>query len=122
MFDNTKGVVSLYNRNVAESDGNNGWTDLLVTNVDEKTLRSVIVEQVESVVALNTINKINGRTIIVKSYHAPNYALAKPFDNGGGMFIYDASKSDINDDGITINIIVNPPPNNIAFLSATGSM
>lgn len=41
--------------------------------------------------------------MIAKSYNSPNYALAKPFD-GGGTFIYDASKAcDINDGGMVIN-------------------
>ncbi len=43
-----------------------------------------------------------GMRVHVNSYNAPNYALAKPH-YGGGTFIYDASKSTLNDDGLVLN-------------------
>ena len=91
------------NTAAAAGAGANGWTDILVTNIDNKPLRTVIVEQVESIADLANIAKADKRTVIVKSYNAPNYALAKPFDGGGGPVIYDASKADINDGGMVIN-------------------
>ena len=96
VYDNTKGVVDLYNKNEEVGAGANGWTDLLVTNADNKTLRTVTVEQVTSVAELANIAKINGRTVIVKSYHAGK-------NKGGGTFIYDSSKANINDKGMVIN-------------------
>lgn len=80
-----------------------GLVDSIINNADDKPLRTVIVEQVESIADLANIAKADKRTVIVKSYNAPNYALAKPFDGGGGTFIYDASKADINDGGMVIN-------------------
>ena len=84
------------NTAAAAGAGANGWTDLLVSNIDNKALRSVTVEQVTSVADLDTIAKINGRTVIVKSYHAGK-------NKGGGTFIYDSDKATINDKGMIIN-------------------
>ena len=76
---------------------------LCINNIDNKPLRSVSVEQVVSIAELANIAKTNGRTVIVKSYHAPNYALANPFDGGGGTFVYDSAKASVNDGGMVIN-------------------
>lgn len=54
------------------------------------------VHVVSSVEELQTIEKWNGRTALVKSYW-PN------LNKGGGEFIYDSSKKDINDGGMIIN-------------------
>lgn len=51
---------------------------------------------------LSIVNPQQGSVIKVDSYHAPNFALRMPF-SGGGDFIYDSSKSSINDGGLIIN-------------------
>lgn len=84
------------NTAAAAGAGAKGWTDLLITNADNKTLRSTIVEQVASIDALMNIAKINGRTIVVKSYHIGQ-------NKGGGTFVYDSSKASQNDGGAVIN-------------------
>ena len=84
------------NTAAAAGAGAKGWTDLLVTNADGKTLRDVSVEQVVSIAELANIAKTNGRTVIVKSYHAG-------LNKGGGTFIYDSTKANINDLGTVIN-------------------
>lgn len=80
----------------AASVGSAGWTDLLVNNADDKPLRNVIVEQIESIADLSKIEKINKRTVLVKSYYAGQ-------GKGGGMFIYDSNKSSINDGVVIVN-------------------
>ena len=90
------------NTAAAAAAGANGWDDLLVNNIDKKPLRSVNIEQVDKIADLDALTKLDKRTVIVKSYHTPNYALANPF-KGGGTFIYDASKANVNDGGTCIN-------------------
>jgi len=51
---------------------------------------------------LSIINPQEGSLVKVDSYHAPNFGLLMPF-SGGGEFIYDSSKSLINDGGLIIN-------------------
>lgn len=80
----------------AASVGSAGWTDLLVNNADDKPLRNVIVEQIESISDLANIAKISGRTVIVKSYYAGQ-------GKGGGTFVYDATKSTVNDGALVFN-------------------
>ena len=96
IHDVTKGVVALYNKNVEAGAGANGWTDLLVNNADDKPLRNVIVEQIESIADLSKIEKINKRTVFVKSYYTGK-------GKGGGTFVYDATKSTINDGALVFN-------------------
>ena len=102
IHDVTEGVVALYDKNVEVGAGANGWTDLLVNNAESKPIRTVNIEQVDKVADLETLTKLDKRTVIVKSYHTPNYALANPF-KGGGTFIYDSTKANVNDGGTCIN-------------------
>ena len=51
---------------------------------------------------LSIINPQEGSLVKVDSYHAPNFGLLMPF-SGGGEFIYDSSKSLVNDGGLIIN-------------------
>ena len=59
---------------------------------------------VESVAEMLAIaNPVNGTRIYVKGYRAPTlFVEANPF-KGGGTFIYDSSKSSVNDGGVIIN-------------------
>lgn len=60
------------------------------------------VHYVNSIEELLNVEKIAGRVVNVKSYYAPNLALAIPY-SGGGEFIYDPSQTDKNDGGSIIN-------------------
>ena len=80
----------------AAGAGASGWTDLLVNNADDKPLRNVIVEQVESIADLSSIKKINKRTVFVKSYYTGK-------GKGGGTFVYDATKANTNDGALVFN-------------------
>lgn len=51
---------------------------------------------------LDISNPKNGMAVIVDSYHAPNFGLLMPF-SGGGIFIYDSTKSLVNDKGLIVN-------------------
>lgn len=80
-----------------------GWTDILI-EVSENVNQRQINDGLESIAQLLSIKKPrDGMRVYVKSYNAPNYALTKPFDDGGGTFVYDATKSTVNDGGIVIN-------------------
>ena len=96
LFTKFDGLLELYTKNVEAGAGANGWTDLLVNNADDKPLRNVIVEQVESIADLDKITKINGRTVYAKSFYAG-------LGIGGGTFVYDSAKSTINDNGLVFN-------------------
>ena len=84
------------NTAAAAGAGAKGWTDLLVNNADGKPLRNVIVEQIESIADLSKIEKINKRTVLVKSYYAGQ-------GKGGGTFVYDATKANTNDGALVFN-------------------
>lgn len=80
-----------------------GWTDILI-EASENVNQRQINDGLESIAQLLSIKKPrDGMRVYVKSYNAPNYALTKPFDDGGGTFVYDATKSTVNDGGIVIN-------------------
>jgi|GEM_PF-4824925 len=51
---------------------------------------------------LDIPKKLDGSMVYLKSRLPPNYALKNPF-SGGGRFIYDSSKSNINDGGLVID-------------------
>lgn len=51
---------------------------------------------------LDIPKKVDGSMVYLKSRLPPNYTLKKPF-SGGGRFIYDSSKSNINDGGLVID-------------------
>lgn len=80
-----------------------GWTDAAIA-VAENVNQRQINDGLDSIAQLLSIKKPrSGMRVDVKSYNAPNYALNKPFDNGGGTFVYDSTKATINDGGIIIN-------------------
>ena len=101
VYDSSKGVVDLYGKNVAAGAGANGWAANLVT-YGEITQKQVN-DGLDSVAAMLAIqNPRNGQRVYVNSYHTPNYALLKPY-KGGGAFVYDASKANVNDGGMVMN-------------------
>ena len=80
--------------NVEAGAGANGWTDTLIA-VSENINQRQINDGLESVAQLAGIkNPRNGMRVFVKSYHA---GLGK----GGGTFVYDDSKTNINN-GVTV--------------------
>ena len=96
VYDNTKGVVSLYDKNVEAGAGANGWDDMLIA-VSENVNQRQINDGLETVAQLaGIINPRIGQRIDVKSYHAGQ-------GKGGGTFVYDATKASVNDGGIIIN-------------------
>ena len=102
VYDSSKGVVDLYAKNVEAGAGANGWTDLLIA-VSENVNQRQINDGLENVAQLAGIkNPRNGQRVVVKSYYTPNYALLNPF-KGGGTFIYDSAKANVNDGGVCIN-------------------
>lgn len=82
------------------------YTDLAITqsNFSEK-LRNLTVN-VESIDELLKLEKWDGRTVNVKSYHSG-------VNKGGGNFIYIASRADENDGGICINGWIRQLENNV---------
>ena len=76
---NYGGVKTLYDKNVQAGAGANGWTDLLITNIDKKLLRDVNIEQVSCIADLVNLTALNNRTIQVKSYY-------NGLNTGGGIF------------------------------------
>ena len=64
------------------------------------TDRQVIT--VDSVADLSSLAKWGGRTVIVRSYYKPNFALAKPF-RGSAYYTYVSSRSSENDGFSCIN-------------------
>lgn len=90
-------VINIYNLNM---------TDALVFNSENIPLRNVTIQTVESIDSLAGLTKIHNRTVYVKSYYATQNA-------GGGLFIYDSSKSNINNNGTIVNGWVRVLPANI---------
>lgn len=90
------------NTAAAAAAGANGWNDMLVAAGQNLNQRQVN-DGLESVAQLaDIINPRNGQRVVVKSYYTPNYALVNPF-KGGGTFIYDSEKANVNDGGVCIN-------------------
>lgn len=75
---------------------NTKTTDDNVYNIDGIALRDVALQSVDSVADIANITKTHGRKIYVASYYAG-------MGIGGGTFVYDATKSTVNDGGIVIN-------------------
>ena len=99
---NYGGVKTLYDKNVQAGAGANGWIDTLIATSENVNQRQ-INDGLEAVAKLADIaNPRNGQRVVVKSYHTPNYALVNPF-KGGGTFIYDNAKANVNDGGVCIN-------------------
>lgn len=89
------GVKTLYGKNVEAGAGANGWDANLV--VYGKTTQRQVNDGLESIAQLIAVqNPRNGQRVYVKSYHAGLNA-------GGGEFVYDSTKSSINDGGMVIN-------------------
>lgn len=80
-------VINIYNLSM---------TDALVVNAENIALRNIIMQTVESIGDLAGLTKTNGRTVYVKSYYAG-------LGVGGGVFVYDANKSMVNNGGTVIN-------------------
>lgn len=79
-----------------------GFTDVLIAvseNVNQRQINDGL-ESISQLIALK--NPRNGMRVVVKSYHTPNYALLNPF-KGGGAFVYDSAKANVNDGGVCIN-------------------
>lgn len=55
-----------------------------------------------SIAALKLTEGISNQSVIVLSYYTPNFALAYPFDGGGGQFVWDATSTETDDGGLTI--------------------
>lgn len=88
-------VGSLYEKNVAAGAGANGWTTDLVG--ENGLTQKQINDGLSSVAAMLAIkNPRNGQRVYVKSYHAE-------LNKGGGTFVYDNSKANINDNVSVIN-------------------
>ena len=105
VYDDTKGVVALYDKNVEAGAGANGWTDTLIA-VSENINQRQINDGLESIAQLAGIkNPRNGQRVYVKSYYA---GLGK----GGGTFVYDSTKSTINDGVVVFNGWVRQLDNN----------
>ncbi len=86
----------------AAGAGANGWTDMAIA-VSENVNQRQINDGLENIVQLTGIkNPRNGQRVVAKSYHTPNYALLNPF-KGGGAFVYDSAKANVNDGGICVN-------------------
>lgn len=57
---------------------------------------------VNDIASLKLVTGIANQTAFVLSYYAPNFALAEPYDNGGGHFAWDSTSTETDDGGITI--------------------
>lgn len=94
------------NAAAAAGAGANGWDDMLIA-VSENVNQRQINDGLESIAQLLAIkNPRSGQRVYVKSYHAE-------LGKGGGIFIYDSTKSSINDGGYIINGWVRQILNNV---------
>ena len=101
IHDVTKGVVALYDKNVEAGAGANGWTDTLIA-VSENINQRQINDGLESIAQLAGIkNPRNGMRVYVKGYHKPTLFVELNPYKGGGLFVYDDSKTNINN-GVTV--------------------
>ena len=93
---NYGGVKTLYDKNVAAGAGANGWTtDLVVENgLTQKQINAAQKlnnDGIAQVADLSSIkNPYTGQRVFVKSYTANK-------NTGGGTFVYDATKANVND-------------------------
>ena len=89
------GVKTLYGKNVQIGAGANGWDANLV--IYGETTQKQINDGLESIAQLIAVkNPRNGQRVHVKSYHAG-------LNKGGGEFVYDSTKTSVNDGGLAIN-------------------
>jgi hypothetical protein len=56
----------------------------------------------DSIAALRLVEGVESQHITVLSYYAPNYALANPYDGGGGSFAWDATSTETDNGGTII--------------------
>ena len=95
LFVKFDGLVSLYEKNVVAGAGTKGWAADLV--VYDGLTQKQINDGLESIATMLAIkNPRNGQRVYVKSYHAGK-------NKGGGTFVYDSSKANINDNVSVIN-------------------
>lgn len=93
MLQNLDDVI---NSAAAAAAGANGWADTLIA-VSENINQRQINDGLDSVAQLANIrNPRNGQRVYVKSYYSG-------LSNGGGYFVYDSTKANINDGGMVIN-------------------
>jgi len=77
--------------------------EILIKSIDIGSINALAITTVDSVYAMNTLLKWEGRTVYVKSYHAPtNFALAQPY-LGGGIRTFFTSRKNENDGFLCIN-------------------
>lgn len=95
IHDNTNGVVDLYGKNVGFGAGTNGWDSNLV--IYGKATQKQINDGLDSIAQLLSIQEPrSGMRVYVKSYYTG-------LNKGGGLFVYDSSKSTVNDGGAILN-------------------
>ena len=116
LFTKFDGLLHLYEENVAAGAGMTGWDASLVV-YDELT-QEQINDGLESIAQLAGIkNPRNGMRVYVKSYYAG-------LNKGGGTFVYDTTKSTVNDGGMVINGWVrqldNPKLIDVSYFGAKG--
>lgn len=81
-----------------------GWDASFVVdgNENQHEINNKTIRTVESISDLANLKAWDGRTVEVKSYYAPNFALAKPY-RGTANYVYVASRSGENDGFSCIN-------------------
>ena len=83
-------------KSTVDGNTNNPNVDMTGWKFNDNT-----VESIADLVAIQ--NQKDGQVVYVKGYYkAKNLALANPY-KGGGVFVFDGSKSNINDGGLIIN-------------------
>jgi hypothetical protein len=92
VFDNTKGVVDLYNKNVEAGAGANGWTALLVQDASGKTqqeINNATIQSVETITDLLAIqDPAHKRVVNVKRFSSQSQYV------GGQLYTFDATNRD----------------------------
>ena len=95
LFVKFDGLLRLYEKNVGAGAGANGWDASLVSYGE--TTQKQINDGLDSIAAMLAIkNPRSGQRVYVKSYYAGMLI-------GGGYFVYDSSKTNINDGGMVID-------------------
>jgi len=87
----------------AEADANDTTDAIqLADNLNADPLSDLVnTETSESIADLKLLEGMANQRIFVLSYYEPNFALANPYDGGGGQFAWDATSTE-SDNGGTI--------------------
>ena len=99
VYDDTKGVVALYDKNVVAGAGANGWTTDLVEEdgLTQRVINALNIRCVGSVADLTSVkNPRDGQIVFVKSYYAN-------VNTGTHHRIYRLSKAAVNNGTTCIN-------------------